>query len=235
MLRPENIDVVILCGGLGSRLRNVIHDRPKPMAEIHEKPFLDILISFISGYGFTRFILCTGFQGNIIQKYYESRKTPFTIVFSEEHEAMGTAGAIKNAEPFIKSNIFLTTNGDSLCRLSIPNFLNFHYTKKAFASIALISKETSIDCGVVHLNKNGLVAGFHEKKDETMNCLVNAGMYFFQREALSFIPANRNYSLEHDLFPHLIKSKDVYGFQTEAFLFDIGTPERYEMAKKYLA
>lgn len=235
MMHPKDIDVVILCGGLGTRLRRVVNDRPKPMAEINKRPFLDILIDNVSGYGFTRFILCTGYKGYVIRKYYESRHLPLTIQVSEEKEPLGTAGGIKHAESLIKSRFFLAMNGDSFCKLNILDFLDFHAYKKAFASVALVLKEKSVDCGVVRLNETNQIVSFHEKIEMNNNSLVNAGIYLFNKEVLSLIPTDRNSSLESDLFPNLIRNKGIYGFNTNQQLIDIGTPERYELAKKLFA
>lgn len=232
MFTPRKIDVVLLCGGLGTRLKTVVHDRPKPMAEINDHPFLDILIDYVSDYGFKRFILCTGYKGDVVRKYYETKNSQAVFLFSEEKEALGTGGAIKNAEPLIQSNVVLVMNGDSFCNLNMLDFLNYHDSKKAFASIALVKKEKPLDCGVVRIDGNGRITGFHEKVKTNDMSLVNAGVYLFSKEVLSLIPAHKNYSLEFDLFPALVQNKAVYGFFTNQPLIDIGTPERYELAKR---
>ncbi|OHB68247.1 MAG: hypothetical protein A2W17_05745 [Planctomycetes bacterium RBG_16_41_13] len=235
MVNLQNIDVVILCGGYGTRLREVIKDIPKPMAEINGRPFIDILINYISSFGFTRYILCTGYKGDVIRDYYENKNNSFEVLFSEEKEAMGTGGAIKKAESLIQYSMFLAINGDSLCKINIENFFKFHLLKNAFASIALITKDNSVDCGITKLDNNERIIGFHEKMITNETSFVNAGMYIFNREIFSFIPENKKNSLEVDLFPKLVKHKDIYGFRTQERLFDIGTPERYAIAKKYLA
>ena len=93
----QDIDVVVLCGGLGERLRGVLGNYPKPMVEINGSPFLDILIHYVAGYGFTRFILCTGYRSDLIKRYYKDKRTGFTVLISNEERPLGTAGAIKNA------------------------------------------------------------------------------------------------------------------------------------------
>ncbi len=232
MLAPENIDVVLLCGGLGTRLKRIIQDRPKPMAEINRRPFLDILIDYAFGYGFRRFILCTGYKGDVVRKYYETKDSHALFLFSEEQESLGTGGAIKNAELHIQSDVFMVMNGDSFCDLNILDFLNYHDSKKAFASIALVEKEKSLDCGVVRIDGNSRITCFHEKVETDDMSLVSAGVYLFKKEVLSLVPAHKKYSLEFDLFPALVRERSVYGFRTNQQLIDIGTPERYELAKK---
>ncbi|MCF6149098.1 MAG: NTP transferase domain-containing protein [Candidatus Kuenenia sp.] len=234
MVNLHDIDVIILCGGYGTRLREVINNVPKPMAEINGKPFMDILLNYISSFGFTRYILCIGYKGDVIRDYYENKNNILKFLFSEETEAMGTAGAIKKTETLIQSDFFLTINGDSLCKINIQEFFKFHLFKNAFASIALITKDKSVDCGIIKLNNSGRITGFHEKIITNETSFVNAGMYIFNRKIFSFIPENKKYSLETDLFPNLVNHKDIYGFKTQEQLFDIGTPERYQIAKKYL-
>lgn len=230
---PEDIDVVILCGGLGTRLRSVINDRPKVMAEINKRPFLDILIDYIASYKFRRFILCIGHMGDVIKKYYEKKDKNLTVLFSEEKEPLGTGGAIINAEALIKSDPFLAINGDSLCRIDIKEFLKFHIEKKAVASIALVSPERDADYGVVTLDSNQRIISFNEKAKPDVDAYISAGMYFFSRDIIGYVPANTNYSLEYDLFPNII-DKGIYGYITGEKLIDIGTPERYTKAEEFL-
>ncbi len=228
---PEDIDVIILCGGLGTRLRGIINDRPKVMTEINSRPFLDILIDYISNYQFKHFILCVGYMSDAIKEYYGKKSCDLTILFSEEKEPLGTAGAIKNAEALIKSNPFLAMNGDSLCKINIQDFLSFHDSKKAMVSIALTTVEKPIDYGMVRMNKDQKIIAFNEKVFINSINLVNAGMYLFDRRIFEEIPVGRKLSLEYDLFPRIL-DKGVYGYVTDKELFDIGTPERLEMAKK---
>lgn len=231
---PENIDVVILCGGLGTRLRGIINDRPKVMAEIKGRPFLDILIDHISNYKFRRFILCVGYMKEFVKEYYEKKNKGLTILFSEEKEPLGTAGAIKNAEPLIKSNPFLVMNGDSFCDINLKSFLDFHIEKKASTSIALVPPEKDADYGVVALDNNRRIVSFNEKARTDNNGFINTGIYFFGREILKLIPPNMSYSLEYDLFPNIL-DKGVYGYIAREKLIDIGTPERYRIAEKFLS
>ena len=135
------IDVVILCGGLGTRLRPVLKNKPKAMAEIGNRPFLDLLIEYISSFGYKRFVLCLGHKSNYIENYYKNKKDSLEYFFSIERDPLGTAGAIKNAEPLIKSNPFLGFNGDSFCPANLKNLLKFHNSNKSIASIALVSKQ----------------------------------------------------------------------------------------------
>jgi D-glycero-alpha-D-manno-heptose 1-phosphate guanylyltransferase len=223
-----------LVGGLGKRLRGVISDRPKPMADIGGNPFLDLLIDYTSSFGVTRYILATGFMSDSIQAYYQKKDSPRKIVFSNEERPLGTAGAVKNAEDLIKSNPFIVMNGDSFCAVDLHRFLEFHIEKKALFSAALVPTGNTRDFGVVGLNDNCGITRFEEKKVENNNTFISAGIYIFQKEIFSLIPSETKYSFEYDVFPKLIDGK-FYGFVTDAELTDIGTPERYFKAKKNLS
>lgn len=226
------MDVVVLCGGLGTRLQDIIDDRPKPMAEINGKPFLDILIEYVARYGFVRFILCTGYKGDFIRRHYENKKGRLIFFISEEDQPLGTAGAIKNAETFIESDTFLVLNGDSLCEIDLIDFIKFHVGKKASISIALTTMKNPADYGVIKLDKDQRIIRFSEKLPAEETTLVNIGMYLFVREILEEIPPREKSSLEHDLFPRIL-DRGVYGYLTQKKLVDIGTPERFERMRNY--
>jgi len=230
MFELSKVDVVILCGGLGKRLRPVINDRPKVMSDINGHPFLDIIIDYITDFESKRLILCTGYKSNFIKRYYRYKKTSLEIIFSEEKELLGTAGAIKNAESFIKSSPFLVLNGDSFCRLDLRRFLQFHLGKEALISIVLTKAIDGIDYGNVVLGESAQIITFGEKTNKCKNSFVNAGIYLLQKEVLSAIPSNKYFSLERDLFPRMIANK-FYGYVTSEMFIDIGTPARYKQAR----
>lgn len=229
----KDVDVLILCGGLGSRLRGIIDDRPKPMAEINQQPFLDILIDYFRMFGPRRFVLCTGYMSGVIQDYYSHKKNSFELVISNEQRPLGTAGSIKNAQKFIKSEPFFVANGDSFCPVDLAEFYNFHLSKQALLSMAVVESEKTADSGLVTLDGLQRIISFEEKKQKEGTSYTNAGIYLFQKNILSFIPENTKYSLEYDLFPRLT-GQGSFAFITCEQLIDIGTPERYERAKEYL-
>ncbi len=230
-----DIDVVILIGGQGSRLREVVSDRPKPMAEINGIPFLDILINYYLGFGFKRFIMCVGYMADFIESYYkEKRCDGLEMLFSREDALLGTGGAVKNAEKLINNDSFFVLNGDSFCPVDLTRFVHFHTLKRALLSMALAETDAPADFGQIILDESGRVTQFKEKSGGNSSSFINAGIYLFDKKILSIIPPGRKYSLEYDLFPTLI-GKEFYGFVTGERLLDIGTPERYETAKRFFA
>jgi len=229
----KNTDVYILCGGFGKRLKSVTKNKPKPMVKIGDKPFLDIIIEYLSGFGFKHFILGIGYRAEVFKKYYKNFKSKdLNIEFCEEKIPLGTGGAVKKARSLIKSNPFLVLNGDSFCEFEPLDFLRFHKNKKAIVSILLRKVRRGADYGKVKLNKKSLITDFNEKDSQAKNCLVNAGVYLFDKRALGLMPRQKAFSLERDFFPKLTEKK-CFAYTKSGFFIDIGTPERYLKASKY--
>jgi D-glycero-alpha-D-manno-heptose 1-phosphate guanylyltransferase len=225
-VKTSAIDVVILCGGKGERLKGVVDDRPKPMAEVNGRPFLDMLLDYIAGFGLRRFILCISHKGDFIKKHYQKRVVPFSILFSEEERPLGTAGAIKHAESLIESSPFLVMNGDSFCRLDLNAFIDFHIKKKASFSMALSNVTDADDYGRVVLDKSCKIIGYNEKTGSgSEDNFVNIGMYLFDRSIFSEMPKDKKCSIEYEIFPRIVGER-FYGFITQEEFIDIGTPER---------
>lgn len=224
----KNREVVVLCGGLGTRMQQLFPNMPKVMVDLHGYPFLEILIDYYFRQGFNKFILCVGYKKKYIERYFKQGHYAQNIVFSEEINLLGTAGALKKAEKFIESDNFLVVNGDSFCEIDTTAFFRYHFVKRALVSIAVVVKDAREDTGKVHLNKQSLVISFGEKI-KASGGYINAGVYIFNKKILNLIPPDRQVSLEFSLFPELVK-KNFYGFPLKTEIFDIGTPERYNRA-----
>ena len=229
----SKIDVIILCGGKGERLKGVVKDRPKPMADIAGRPFLDILMDRLQGYGFRRFILCAGYKGEIIKDHYAKRSGPFEIITMLEDSPLGTGGAVKNAEPMVKSNPFLVANGDSVCAIDYRDLVKFYYEKKALYAIAVVRAEGNNDGGLVSLDNRGRITAFDEKTESPGAGYVNAGVYLLDKKVLDLIKTGGKASLEYDVFPKLA-GEGFYGYPVDGGLTDIGTPDRYRKAQESL-
>jgi len=161
-------DIVVLCGGLGTRLRSKIGESQKVMAKVAGRPLLDILLEHIEDQGFRRVILCTGYQAHTVEQYYREKKSPLTIEFSKESEPLGTGGALKLAEPLVKAQRFFVLNGDSFCPVDFKKFLQFHQIKKALVSMVLSSVEETKDYGTVIVDADSKeVRAFVEKGQST--------------------------------------------------------------------
>ena len=232
----ENIDVFILCGGFGKRLRKVSPHTPKPIVKLGNRRFLDIIIKQMAKFGFRRFILGTGYKAELIKKYYgECRIQGTKILFSEEKTPLDTGGAVRNAKKLIHSNPFFVLNGDSFCRFNPHSLLDFHKKNKATLSILLKKAGDGKEYGSVRIDKKtSRILSFNEKDTRIKQCLINSGVYVFDKKIFSLMPARQKFSLEKDFFPALAdNNKRCIGYLYSGFFIDIGTPERYDKAKRY--
>ena len=232
--RIEKIDAIVLCGGLGKRLRSVVSGLPKSMADIHGRPFLEVLIEYIASFGIQRFILCAGYKKEAIHTHFQSKKDGNCYVISGEAKPLGTGGALKAAFPLLRSSQFLVFNGDSFCRVDLNALVEFHSSVNATATLALASVQDARDFGTIALKENHEIDVFKEKDTSfSAPALVNAGIYLFERSVLQYFSPTETFSLESDLFPSLVGNK-LYGYMTGQNLFDIGTPERLTVLRNYL-
>lgn len=229
----KNIDVVILCGGLGQRLRSVIGENQKVMAKVNNEPFLNVLLKDLKNQGATRVILCTGYKGEAVEEYYRKNNVGLQIDFSPEDEPLGTGGAIKNARNRIKSNPFVIMNGDSFCPLEFKKLLQFAVTKKALMAIAVYKTTADKDFGVLTLDADKAITQFKEKTEAGGAGYLNAGVYLCDQAVFSLMPKGKKFSLENEFFPTLV-DKSFYGFEVANPFVDIGQPERFEQAQKLL-
>ena len=224
----NEIDVLVLCGGAGSRLRPLISNRPKGMALIGGRPFLDILVEDLLKQGFRRIIFCVGHLKEQIIERYKSRNDA-EFYFSEEDVLLGTGGAIQNALSMVKSNPVLVLNGDSICPVNFNELLQFHCTKASYTTFVLTLPQDRYDGGIVLIDGRNKVQSFLEKtsSNPALNRYINAGIYLLELGSRVFSGFKPPFSLEYDIFPTMTKSNSCYGFVVDSKLVDIGTPERY--------
>ncbi len=226
-------DCLILCGGLGTRLKGVVGETPKVMAQVNGRPFLDLIIDHLKSQGITRIVLCTGYKADLIEDYYREHDFGVVIDFSREEEPLGTGGAVRNAQEIIFSDSFFVLNGDSFLPADFKDLLDFHNRQGAVASILASKPESVKDFGSLQIDEAGRISCFQEKIEGVEGSLVNAGVYCFNQEIFSFMAEGKKFSLENNLFPSLVGNK-FYGYCVEKDFIDIGTPERYESAKQDL-
>jgi D-glycero-alpha-D-manno-heptose 1-phosphate guanylyltransferase len=219
-------DVVILCGGIGSRLQPLVSDRPKALALIDGRPFLDILIDELVLQGACRIILCVGYMRKMIIENYSNRRN-VCLEFSEEIDPLGTGGAVRNALNIIKSDPFIVMNGDSYCPINFKSLLEDHSNRNSSASIVLAPNDLSrADVGCVVIDQSKLITSFDEKGTDRDNTYTNAGIYVFNKNNW-LEPLPNKFSLESDFLPKIVQRRLVSGYLVSGPVCDIGTPDRY--------
>jgi D-glycero-alpha-D-manno-heptose 1-phosphate guanylyltransferase len=234
----ENIQAVVLCGGLGTRLCSAVPHLPKSLAPVAGRPFLDYLLAGIAAAGMRDVVLCTGHSGKALEEKYGSEThCGLRITYSHEREAMGTAGALRNALREIHSNPFLVLNGDSLLEIDFEELVASHLASGAMATLALTRVADPQRYGSVVLEANGEIRRFAEKMESVTKgfgregALINAGVYALDQSVLDEIrPSPPMNSLEREVLPNLI-GRGLFGFVTTGFFIDIGVPEEYQRAQ----
>jgi NDP-sugar pyrophosphorylase family protein len=223
----------VLCGGLGTRLRPVLADRPKSMALISGTPFLQLLLDKLRSQGVNDTILGTGYMAEKIESYFGSgNKLSMHIQYSREHEALGTGGALKLAEPLISDPV-LVLNGDSYVEWSLHPMLELFNARDADLVIMLQAVADVTRYGSVGLNKDGRVIEFIEKGVGAGPGLINAGVYLLRKQIVRDLPAAKAVSLEREVFPRLLNRR-AYGLVSTGVFIDIGIPDDFTRAQALL-
>ncbi len=223
---PNN--VIIMAGGLGTRLLPITENIPKPMALINGKPILEILIGNLAEQGFENIFISVNHKKELIQEYFADGKDfGVKIEYILENDRMGTAGSLQfiNKRPDLP---FIVVNGDIITDLKFINFLNFHNENHSVATMCLKEFTYQIPYGVVDIESHELKS-VTEKPEQ--NVFVSAGMYVIDPECIGYIPENEFYDMP-TLFNKLIKEKKkVCAFPLSEIWMDIGTPEDLKKAR----
>lgn len=228
------MDAVILAGGLGTRLRSVITDVPKPLAMVAGRPFLDYQLDMLAASGIVeRVVLSLGHLADRVIDHYRDHPPPLPIEFAVEPEPLGTGGGLRLALPMVRGRLVLSMNGDSLFRWDIPAIEAAHERARAEATLSLVGVDNTSRYGAVKAT-GGRVTSFVEKQDATGPGLINAGVYVFDRSVIEHIPMDRAVSLEVDVLPVLIARGTVAAAVFDSDFIDIGLPETYRMAPAVL-
>lgn len=225
----SKIDTVILAGGLGTRLNPVLKDKPKCLAPIKGRPFIDILLDECIDQGLRRFIICVGYLKEQVIEHLSDRND-CEIVFSEEEEQLGTGGALKNAISQIKSDPVIVMNGDSISRLRIKDMLLFHTENIADGCVAIKQVNNGKRYGRVVLDDFTRIISFNEKNGVGKSNWISTGVYLFARHLFSHFQNKYPFSIETDIFPIIVKKQKIIGFKTQDYFLDIGIPEALKKA-----
>jgi NDP-sugar pyrophosphorylase family protein len=220
------MDVVVLAGGAGTRLRPYTTVLPKPLMPVGDMPVLEILLRQLVAAGFKRANLAVGHLAELIEAYFgDGDRFGLELVYWRETEPLGTAGPL--AEMDLESERVLVMNGDLLTTLEFAALLEGHVASEAAATLAVRSREVPIDFGVVHVD-GGRVASFEEKPVFTYD--VSMGVYVFERRVVDLIPHAVHYDFPDLLAAVLERGWPVHAHRSTDFWLDIGRIEDYERA-----
>jgi mannose-1-phosphate guanylyltransferase len=228
------VDVLVLAGGLGTRIRTVLGETPKLLAPIGGRTYLDYLLDWLARFGPRRVVLGLGYRAEAIAAHLARRehKTP-AIEILVEPQPLGTAGAIRFARPALASDPALIVNGDSFGDVDLCKFYDYHRGQGKAGTMLCTLVDDAGRYGRVQLDEHGkVIIGFIEK-DPTFHgrALINAGMYFLSASLLDAIAAGDATSLEKDVFERLSPTS-LAAFTECANFIDIGTPESLAQADR---
>lgn len=222
------MQAILLAGGLGTRLRSVVKDRPKPMALIEDRPFMEYVILELKKHGVTDFIFAIGYKGSMVEDYFkDGSKLGIRVSYAYEEELLGTAGAIKNAGRFITEDRFLVLNADTFYQLDYSRLEAL--SKARDLDMALVLREVpDVSRYGQALLKDEWLTAFDEKTEENRPGTINGGVYLMKRTLLEEIPQGK-VSLEHQMIPKWLSGggKKLGGIVNDGYFIDIGIPEDY--------
>ena len=234
MKNLSEIPAAILAGGMGTRLRSVVSDRPKVLSEVGGRPFLTYLLDRLAAVQVQKVVLCTGYLGEQVKARMGDRYRGIRLEYSREPSPLGTAGALRLALPLLASELVLVMNGDSYFGTTLRAFCAVHRLREANASIVLAEVEQPGGFGSVEVEEDGRIKAFFEKKKKAGGGWVNAGIYLLRTSLLELIPGDGEVSLENEIFPAWI-GRGLYGFRCQGRFIDIGTPESFVTAEEFLS
>jgi mannose-1-phosphate guanylyltransferase len=222
------MQALILAGGEGTRLRPLTSTVPKPVVPLVDRPFIAFMLDWLRSHGVDDVVMSCGHMASGVRNVLGDGSAYYiTLRYVEEPRPLGTGGALKYAEPLLGDR-FLMLNGDVLTDIDLSAQLAQHERTGARATLALTPVEDPTNYGLVRTRDGGEVTEFVEKPapDQIDTRNISAGAYVLERSVLELLEAEQPASIERDVFPRLV-GEGLYGYASDAYWLDIGTPARY--------
>ncbi len=226
------MEAVILAGGLGTRLRGTVPDLPKPLAPIGDRPFLEWLLDYLDGQGFSQVILSVGYQREAIKTALGDRHRRIALRYAEETHPLGTGGAMRLALAQAQENPVFVLNGDTFFALDFEAMLAHHRAHGARLSLALKSVPDTRRFGRVE-TRGPHVSDFREKGENGPG-FINGGIYLLDPALLDGRALPESFSFEQDFLEPELSSLQPLAFLSDGYFIDIGVPEDYHTAQTVL-
>lgn len=227
--------VIILAGGFGTRIRHLLPGRPKPMAPVAGRPFVEWVIRFFVRHGAQQFVLSTGYLAETIAEHFRTQPVPGADVSCRpETEPLGTAGGFLNCLPAApaEADRWIVANGDSLLFADPAPLVRATELRRAEAALLGLALDDAGRYGTLDFDAEGRLTAFREKRPGAG--VINAGVYSFTRSAVQEFAASRPLSFETDVFPALAMGGRAVVIPTRAPFLDIGTPDSLAEAEQFI-
>lgn len=228
------MQVVILAGGLGTRLRPYTYATPKPMMPINAKPFLEHQLILLKEQGLRDIVICVGYLGDRIVDYFgDGSRFGLSIRYSHEPQPLGTGGAIKRAESLLEDR-FIVLNGDTFLSFDYGKVITAFEQRDTLGLMVVYDNRIAIGISNVALDEDGFVMAYNKYRSTMAMGYLDAGVTLFKKEMLSLIAKGKAVSLEEGVFPQLIADHQLAAYPTRQRFYDIGTPEGLDSLKGIL-
>ena len=211
------MQVVVLCGGKGTRLSEYTEQIPKPLIEIGNKPILWYIVQIYKSFGYKDFIFCLGYKGNKIKEYFKKESHGVNIIFKYTGLNSNKAERIIKIKHLIKGNEFFVAYGDDVSNVDIKKLYEFHKKNKKIVTLTAVNLESQF--GVLEFDNRDQVIGFKEKPK--LSYFMNGGFYVFKKEIFSYI--KKGYDLEKETLADLAKMRQVAAFKHNGFWKSVNT------------
>ncbi|WP_017295816.1 nucleotidyltransferase family protein [Geminocystis herdmanii] len=232
----KNSIAVILAGGFGTRVKHLLPNIPKPMAKVANKPFIEWIINYLQQQNIDKFILSTGYLGEVIEEYFKQEFfAKININCYQENEPLGTAGGFINTVNLSNQipDSWLVTNGDSLIFTDLNPMFNYLKNDDVEGVMLGLSLPDASRYGSLKYDDDYNLITFAEKQQG--KGVINAGVYIFKHSVINKFPDKKPLSFEYDVFPELLqKGCKIKVHITEAPFLDIGTPKTLIQAEKFI-
>ena len=231
---PKAMEVIVLAGGFGTRLRPLTEDRAKPLLPILDQPLLQRVVEVVPSEMVDRVIVAAGFGIEEMREWATNAELPYEVILSVEDEAMGTGGAIALAREHLSGEgPVLVLNGDLVVSVEVEALLKHHNATGALATLSLWEVEDPSRFGVCELDNSGFIRRFQEKPapGTEFSNLINAGCYLVEREVLDNLRLEKH-SMEREVFPEIAASGGMAGISFTGYFVDAGTPSSFIQAAK---
>lgn len=226
-------EVIILAGGLGTRLREAVPELPKCMAPVAGRPFLSYVIDALRMQGIRRFVFSLGYKAEAIDTYLKDHYPTLDYTTVVEPEPLGTGGAIRLALESTRTNDVLIANGDTLFRVNVGELATFHRSKDAACTLALKPMQHFERYGVVEVDQEGRIVSFKEKQ-YFQEGLINGGIYLLNKRQFISQEFSQKFSFEKDYLEANYAKGEFYGLPQDAYFIDIGIPDDFNKAQEEL-
>ena len=221
------MQVVVLAGGIGSRLKPWTNSIPKPLLPMLDRTLLEQVIYTVPSDLIDEVVVAGGYKVELIKSYFDSIDCDFDIRIVNETEPLGTGGALGNCRDVV-SGTFACFNGDIISSLDVGQLLSLHKSNGGIGSLGLWEVDDPTRFGIVGIDDENKITKFKEKPKpaEVFSNLINAGSYIFEEEIFDYMPKGKH-SLERDVFPNLAEARQLNGMQFDGYFIDAGTKESW--------